>query len=91
MTPSVFLSLLSTQFLLGLMVVLPVVLGLFAIDLGTAYASRSLPQANIYFVALPLKVMAGFALLAATLRFAPPLIERLFRAAFSSLPMPAVH
>jgi flagellar biosynthesis protein FliR len=90
-TPATFLSLLSTQFLLGLMVVLPVVLGLFAIDLGTAYASRSMPQANIYFVALPLKVMAGFTLLAATLRFAPPLIERLFREAIFSLPMSAGH
>ena len=91
MTPAGFLGLLSTQFLLGLMVVLPVVLGLFAIDLGTAYASRSMPQANIYFVALPLKVMAGFALLAATLRFAPPLIERLFREAMLALPMSAAH
>ncbi|MFC4527572.1 flagellar biosynthetic protein FliR [Dyella halodurans] len=90
-SPTVFMSLLSTQFLLGLMVVLPVILGLFAIDLGTAYASRSMPQANIYFVALPLKVLAGFTLLAATLRFSPPLIERLFRGAFSALPMAGVH
>lgn len=85
--PAQFLGLLSTQFLLGLMVVLPVVLGLFAIDLGAAYASRSMPQANIYFVALPLKLLAGFTLLATTLRFAPPLIERLFQNAFLALPL----
>jgi flagellar biosynthetic protein FliR len=91
LSPGVFLSLLSTQFLLGLMVVLPVILGLFAIDLGTAYASRSMPQANIYFVALPVKLLAGFALLAGALRFAPALIERLFRQAFSFLPMTAGH
>ncbi|MDR3443752.1 flagellar biosynthetic protein FliR [Dyella sp.] len=90
-SPGTFLGLLSTQFLLGLMVLLPVILGLFAIDLGTAYASRSMPQANIYFVALPLKLLAGFTLLAATLSFAPPLIERLFRNAFAALPMMGGH
>jgi flagellar biosynthetic protein FliR len=61
-------------------------LGLFAIDLVAAYASRSMPQANIYFVSLPIKVMAGFVLLAGSLRYAPPLIERLYRDAFTVLP-----
>lgn len=82
MAPETFLALLSSQFLLGLTIVAPVVLGLFAIDLVVAYASRSMPQANIYFVALPVKVLAGFLLLAQTLRFAPPMIERLYRHAF---------
>jgi flagellar biosynthetic protein FliR len=86
LTPEAFISMLSSQFLLGLMVVAPVILGLFAIDLAVAYASRSMPQANVYFVALPLKVLAGFMLLAGSLRFAPPLIERLYRDAFSALP-----
>lgn len=90
-SPDAFFSLLATQFLLGLMVVLPVILGLFAIDLGTAYASRSMPQANIYFVALPVKLLAGFTLLATTLRFAPSLIERLFRNAFMALPLAGGH
>ncbi len=84
--PASFLTLLSSQFLLGLMVSAPVMLGLFAIDLAVAYASRSMPQANIYFVSLPLKVLAGFALLASTLRYAPPLIERLYRDAFAGIP-----
>nr|WP_279237500.1 flagellar biosynthetic protein FliR [Dyella sedimenti] len=88
LSPAAFMGLLSSQFLLGIMVVLPVILGLFAIDLGTAYASRSMPQANIYFVALPLKLLAGFALLASTLKFAPALIGRLFHGAFSALSMP---
>jgi flagellar biosynthetic protein FliR len=58
-------------------------LGLFAIDLIVAYASRSMPQANAYFVALPIKVLAGFMLLAGSLRYAPPLIERMYRDAFT--------
>jgi len=82
-SPDTFLAKLSSQFLLGLMVSAPTMLGLFAIDLAVAYASRSMPQANVYFVALPIKVTAGFILLAGSLRFAPPLIERLYRDAFS--------
>ena len=91
LSPDTFIGLLSSQFLLGLMVVAPVILGLFAIDLAVAYASRSMPQANVYFVALPLKVLAGFVLLAGSLRFAPQLIERLYRDAFTSLPGMGAH
>jgi flagellar biosynthetic protein FliR len=82
-SPSVLLSKLSSQFLLGLMISAPTMLGLFAIDLIVAYASRSMPQANAYFVALPIKVLAGFMLLAGSLRYAPPLIERMYRDAFT--------
>lgn len=81
-----FVAMLSSQFLLGMMVVVPVVLGLFAIDLSVVYASRSMPQANVYFVALPLKLLAAFILLAGALHWAPQLIERLYRDAFSALP-----
>ena len=84
-TPALLLEKLSSQFLLGLMISAPTILGLFAIDLTVAYASRSMPQANVYFVALPLKLLASFTLLAGSLRFAPPLIERLYRDAFPLL------
>jgi flagellar biosynthetic protein FliR len=74
-----------------LMVSAPTMLGLFAIDLAVAYASRSMPQANMYFVALPIKVMAGFVLLAGSLRYAPPLIERMYRDAFTVFSPLGVH
>lgn len=90
-SPQVLLSKLSSQFMLGLMVSAPALLGLFAIDLVAAYASRSMPQANIYFVSLPIKVLALFVLLAGSLRYAPPLIERLYRDAFTLLPGPGMR
>lgn len=83
MTPASFIDLLGGQFLLGVSVVAPVILGLLAIDSAVAFASRSMPQANIYFVALPLKMGATLLLLAAALRYAPELIERLFVHAFT--------
>lgn len=81
-----FLSMVSSSFLLGLAVVSPVILGLFAVDMGVAYATRSMPQANVYFLALPLKVGLALLLLAATLAFAPVLVGRLYGDAFNRIP-----
>ena len=81
-----FLAMLGSSFTLGLMVVAPVIIGLFAVDMGVAYATRSMPQANVYFLALPLKVAVALLLLAMTLAFAPTLIGRLYQVAFARLP-----
>lgn len=80
-------GLLGTSFVMGLMVVAPVVLGLFAVDVGVAYATRSMPQANVYFLVLPLKIVVALLLLVATLPFVPALMERLFRDAFARIPV----
>ena len=81
-----FMGLVGTSFLLGISVVAPVILGLFVVDMGVAYATRSMPQANVYFLALPLKVAIALLLLAMTLAFAPTLIGRLYLDAFTRLP-----
>lgn len=78
-SPGPLFAMLGSQFLLGIMVVLPVILGLFAVDIFVAIASRSMPQANIYFLALPMKVAVVLVLLAGSLRLAPALMDRLFR------------
>lgn len=81
-----FFGLLGGSFLLGLMIVAPVMLGLFAVDVGVAYATRSMPQANVYFLMLPLKIVVALLLLVATLPFVPALMGRLFRDAFARAP-----
>lgn len=81
-----FFGLLGNSFLLALIVVAPVMLGLFAVDVGVAYATRSMPQANVYFLVLPLKIAMAILLLAASLPFLPALIGRVFRDAFDRLP-----
>ena len=80
---SAFLGLLGSSFLLGLMLVAPVMLGLFVVDVGVAYATRSMPQANVYFLVLPLKIAVALLLMVATLPFVPALLERLYRDAFA--------
>lgn len=81
-----FFGLIGSSFLLALMIVAPVMLGLFAVDVGVAYATRSMPQANVYFLMLPLKIVVALLLLVATLPFVPALMGRLFRDAFARAP-----
>lgn len=81
-----FFAMVGTSFLLGVSVVAPVIIGLFALDIGVSYATRSMPQANVYFLALPLKVAIALLLLAMTLAFAPTLIGRLYLDTFNRLP-----
>lgn len=85
-TSTTLLGAMGLQFTLGLLVVLPVVIAMFAIDVASAYATRSMPQANAYFLALPLKVVAAILILAATLRHLPTLIGRMYEASFDVLP-----
>lgn len=81
-----FFGLLGSSFVLGLMLVAPIMLGLFAVDVGVAYATRSMPQANVYFLALPLKAIVALLLMMATLPFVPSLFERMVRDAFARVP-----
>ena len=59
-----WLKILGIHFVLGFIVVSPVLLALWFTDLTLAFISRSLPQAPIYFVGLPVKVGIGLIMLA---------------------------
>ncbi|PZQ34107.1 MAG: type III secretion protein [Stenotrophomonas acidaminiphila] len=79
-------AMLGRSFSLGLLLVAPIVLGLFCVDLGVGYASRSMPQANVYFLALPLKVAVAMGLMVLTLAYMPMLMGRLFHGALQQVP-----
>jgi flagellar biosynthetic protein FliR len=65
-------------FLYGFMVASPVVLGLFMFDVAMAFISRSMPQLNIYFVSLPLKIFWGLMLVVGSLVEVGPLVRTIF-------------
>lgn len=81
-----FMSLLGSCFLLGLAIAAPVIVGLFGVDVGIAYATRSMPQANVYFLALPLKVIVALLLLAMATSYLPVLITVLYQDALLRIP-----
>lgn len=56
-------SLMGGQFIFAFIILLPVILGVWLVDIAFAIMSRSMPQANIYFLALPVKFIAGLVLL----------------------------
>lgn len=60
---------LSLQFFLGLIMALPVLLSLLVLDIVIGFIAKTMPQANIYFVVLPLKILVGIIVLAITSPF----------------------
>jgi len=64
-----FFSSIGKLFALGLILVSPVIIVMWLVDVALALISRSLPQAQIYFVALPLKLIIGFLVLGLTISF----------------------
>lgn len=81
------MAVLTQQFLLAFMIVVPVILGLWLIDAAFALLSRSMPQANVYFLSLPIKLGVGVFILVLTLPIivqrVPLLIENALRFALS--------
>lgn len=77
-------ALLDRQFLYGLAVVAPIIIGLFLMDVVIAYASRLMPQVNIYFLGLPLKIGVGLVLMALSLRYMGPAMARLIENGFGA-------
>lgn len=67
-------AVLTQQFLLAFMIMVPVILGLWLIDTAFAFLSRSMPQANVYFLSLPIKLGVGVFILVLTL---PMIVQRL--------------
>lgn len=67
-------AILTRQFLLAFLLVSPVIVGLWLVDAAFAFLSRSMPQANVYFLALPVKLGMGVLLVLLTL---PLIVQRL--------------
>lgn len=57
----------ALMFSLGVALIAPVLLCLLLLEAGLAVVSRMLPQMNVFVLSMPLKTLAGLALLALTL------------------------
>jgi len=66
----------------GIALASPVILTLLLVDVGVAVAARTMPQINIFIVAMPLKIFIGLMVLAISIRYMPPILERLFASIF---------
>lgn len=66
-------------FVLALKIASPIMVTLFLTDIMMGIIARTVPQMNIFFVSLPLKIGMGMILVISTLSVFPLLIEKLVR------------
>lgn len=74
----------GTCFSFGLILVAPVVLCLFLVDIGMAFMSRTMPQMNVFVMSMSLKVMVGLVVLAISVPFAGAAMHRVYDAMFDA-------
>lgn len=66
----------GAMFALGFVVASPVVIALLLADVVVAVVSRNLPQMNVMFLSIPLKVLLGMAIMAVAVRLLSPQFKR---------------
>ena len=79
-----WLGILGVIYLTAFIVVSPLILSLWLIDFSMAFISRSLPQAPVYFIGLPVKVGLGILLVSWFLGQAMEPVHRLLTEALFS-------
>lgn len=72
----------GVMFTLGLAMAAPALFAILLLDLGFAVASRSMPQMNVFIVAIPFKIALGFAVLALSLRYVGTTMQKVFDSVF---------
>lgn len=68
----------GVMFAYGLVLVAPAVFGLLLLDVALAIVARTMPQMNIFIVAMPLKIVVGLLLLAISVRHMLPAMTKVF-------------
>lgn len=72
-------------FVIGVQIISPFLIVLFLLDLSLAIFARIMPQANIMFIALPLKLGVGFILLILVVPYLPVVFNMMFERLFEFL------
>ena len=72
----------GAMFALGLTIAAPALLAVLLLDLGFAVASRTMPQMNVFIIAIPFKIVLGLVVLAASLRYMSGAMQKVFESVF---------
>jgi flagellar biosynthetic protein FliR len=71
------------MFTLAVVLVAPVLVCLLLVEVGLAVLSRALPQMNVFIVLMPVKIVAGLAMLAFVVPWLGPSMSRVYGAIFT--------
>lgn len=63
----------------------PVIFILLMVDTALAVMARTMPQMNVFFLSLPLKILIGLFVLVLSVRYVGPVTKRLFESMFGYL------
>lgn len=77
-----FASLITVMLSIGLFMFAPVIILMWCLDIFIGFLSRTMPQMNIYFVMLPLKIFTGIFLIGLFTMHSKFVFERLFEQVF---------
>ena len=72
-------------FIIGVQITSPFMVVLFLLDLSLAIFARIMPQANIMFIALPVKIGVGITLLILVVPYLPVAFDMMFQRLFDFL------
>lgn len=81
--PAAIVAQFGAMFSLALVIGVPVVFALLLLEGGLAVVSRALPQMHVFFVAMPIKLLLGLALLALLMRQLTPVLGRVYAGVFT--------
>lgn len=70
------------MFSLGIAIVAPAVILLLLLDVALAISARTMPQVNIFIVGIPLKIFLGLLMLALSMNYMSPIMEKIFSSIF---------
>ena len=82
MNVSAIVAQFGLMFMFGIALVAPAIMTLLLIDVGMAFMARTMPQVNIFIVGLPLKIFVGLTVLALSLNYLGPLLDRIYESIF---------
>ncbi|WP_137939825.1 flagellar biosynthetic protein FliR [Chitinivorax sp. B] len=82
-SPALLIKQIGVMFSQGLALAAPVAFCLLLVELGLAVLSRNIPQLNIFVISMPIKIIAGLAMLSLTIRYLAPAISQIFNSIFT--------
>ena len=80
-----FVDIAMYLFIVGIQLASPFIIVLFLLDVSLAIFAKVMPQANIFFISLPLKVGIGFILMLLVLPYTPAAFEHFFNSMWEYL------
>ena len=80
-----FLQLATQLFITGVQIASPFLIVFFLLNLSFAIFARIMPQANIFFIALPIKVGVGMIMLVFIIPYLPVAFDMMFQGLFDAL------